>query len=62
MTEILYDFTLASHPRILRACRVCQDWGKLYEDEDGFLLVDCIGPCNGSGFTDLPLPENAQCP
>jgi len=45
-------------PRVTRYCGTCR--GRTFiEDEDGY-LIDCPGPCRGTGFTDLPLPEGME--
>lgn len=41
-----------------RICQVCHGTSFVF-GEEGFLM-DCHGPCRGTGRTDLPLPE--ACP
>ena len=41
-----------------RRCERCDGEG-IVPDEKGHGIV-CPGPCRGSGFTDLPLPEKSR--
>ena len=44
-------------PPTSRICQVCHGTTWVF-DEEGYLLA-CPGPCRGTGYTDLPLPEAA---
>lgn len=49
---ILCDFA----PKQGHICRTCQGSTWVFDEEGPYLLV-CDGPCKGTGYTDLPLPE-----
>lgn len=48
---MLCDFA----PKQGRICRTCHGNGEVY-GEDSYAMA-CDGPCKGTGWTDLPLPE-----
>jgi hypothetical protein len=58
MMDIFDDPRLEIYaPRVTRYCLTCR--GLSFIEEDGY-LIDCPGPCHGTGLTDLPLPESKQ--
>lgn len=59
MIDIWDDPRLDFHaPIVTRYCRVCHGL-TFVEDGDGY-LIDCPGPCGGTGLTDLPIPKRME--
>ena len=55
-SDLIWEVRLS--PRVKRICLTCKG-EQMIPDENGYAIVS-PGPCRGSGFTDLPLPEKSR--